>query len=103
MKDSSQRISMETKLTVNPNMVLREEEDECALLFDPDSGSVSVLNLTAATVWKLLDGQRTLSEVMEVLRGEFENMDSNAEDQVLKLIQELRRTGALGTLAEVSR
>ena len=103
MKDTSQAISMETRLVPNPDIVFREEDDDCGLLFDPESGSVRVLNLTAASIWKSLDGQRTLSEIMEGLKEEFEDMDSNAEDQALRLIQELHRIGVVGTLAEVPK
>jgi hypothetical protein len=103
MKDFPQGISMETRLVVNPNMVLREEDDECAILCDPDSGSIRILNLTAVAIWKLIDGQRTLSEVMEALRESFEDMDRNVEDQVMGLVRELCRVGALGTMAELSK
>ncbi len=103
MKNSSEAISMETRLIPNPDMVLREEDDDCALLFNPDSGSVQILNLTAATIWNLLDGQRRLSEVMAILKERFEEMDSNAEDQILQLVRELHQTGALATLTEVSK
>jgi len=103
MNDFPQGISMGTRLVVNPNMVLREEDDECAILFDPTSGSVRILNLTAVTIWKLLDGQRTLSEVMDALRERFEDMDADAEDQVMGLVRGLCRVGALGTMAELSK
>jgi hypothetical protein len=103
VKVSSQGISVDARLVVNPNMVFREEADDCALLFDPDSGSVKVFNPTASAIWKLLDGKRTLSEVIGVLREEFEDMDAKAEEQVLKLVEELYQVGAIGTMTELSK
>jgi len=94
---------METKLVVNPNMVLREEEDGCAILCDPDSGRIRILNLTAVAIWKLIDGQRTLAEVVEALEESFEGLDADAQDQVARFVQSLYQVGALGTMAELSR
>ena len=102
MNDLPEELSIQSRLLVNPNMVLREEADDCAILFDPDSGSVRILNSTATMIWKLLDGQRSVSEVMESLEHRFEEMDANAEDQVLALLSELYRVGSIGTIAELS-
>ena len=88
---------------VNPNMVLREEGDEGAILFDPDSGAVRVLNCTAVAVWKLLEQERTVKEILGELRDQFEDVDAEAEEQVLGLVQELVRIGAVGTVGELSR
>lgn len=102
MKHFPKEVTKETKLVVNPMMVLREEAEEGAILFDPDSGSVRILNQTATAIWKLLDGRRTLSEVVEALKEQFAEMDANAEDQVLALVGELYRVGAIGTITELS-
>ena len=102
MAELPEGISLDTRLVVNPTMVLREEDDACAILFDPDSGRVRILNTTATAVWKLIDGKRTLSEAIELLEDQFEGMDAEAEDQVLALVGELIRMGALGTITELS-
>ena len=43
----------------NPLSVLREEFDDWALLFDPDSGKVVGLNPVSVFIWKRLDGNHT--------------------------------------------
>ena len=73
------------------------------MLYDPDTGAVRVLNPTAVAVWKLLDGRRTLAEVVEALRESFSEMDDNAPEKVLKLAQGLYRHGAFGTLTELEK
>lgn len=103
MNESPLKISMDMKLVVKPNMVLREEDDDYALLFDPESGAVRILNAPAAAIWNLLDGRRTLAQVMGALREQFESLDTNAEAQVLKLIQDLFQVGAVGTCQELAR
>jgi hypothetical protein len=90
------RISMDTRLVPKPSVVLREEDDNYALLYDPESGSVRILNSTAAAIWNLIDGRRTVGEVMALLREAFEGLDASAETQLLRLIQGLYQVGALG-------
>ena len=103
MNDLQQNVTMQTKLVVNPNMVLREEDDDFSILFDPDSGSVRILNQTATTIWKSLDGQRTVSDITKILVPQFDDVDADAEDQVLELLNELFQIGAVGTITELSK
>lgn len=102
MNDLVENLSMASRPVTNPTMVLREEEDECALLFDPETGSAQILNTTAVAVYKLLDGHRTLAEVMTALRNMFEDIDAQAEEQVLTLVRDLCRLGAIGKVVELS-
>ena len=96
MNDTELKIDLNTRLAVNPNLVLRVEDDDCALLFDPDKGSVEMLNSTAVEIWRLLDGQRSLTEVVEQLSASYDGFDENATGQVLALVDSLARLGAVG-------
>lgn len=98
MASEAPQVTLDTQVALNPNMVLREEDDEGGILFDPDTGAVRLLNLTATTIWKLLEEQRTLRQIMAALREQFEGMDEKAEEQVLSLVSDLVRMGALGTV-----
>jgi hypothetical protein len=100
MTPTSEDLPAGTRLLANPNLVLREEEDEAAILFDPDSGAVRVLNVTAVAVWKLLDGTRTFDQLLAALGEEFDAMDANAAGQVAKLLNDLAAFGAVGVLAD---
>jgi PqqD family protein of HPr-rel-A system len=88
-----------THLIADPNLVLREEEDDAALLFDPETGSVRVLNSTALAVFKLLDGKRDLHQIMADLNQDFSDMDQSAEQQVVELLDYLQSIGAVGVLS----
>ncbi len=46
------------KPIVNPYVQLREEFDDWAILFNPDTGRGFGLNPTGVRVWKLLDGEQ---------------------------------------------
>ncbi|HPM82051.1 MAG TPA: HPr-rel-A system PqqD family peptide chaperone [Candidatus Anammoximicrobium sp.] len=89
----------DARLIANPNLVLREEEDDAALLFDPETGSVNVLNSTGLAVWRLLDGNRDRAQIMGHLREEFDGLDAAAEEQVAALLKRLVAIGAAGVVA----
>ena len=92
MKDN---ISLDSRLMTNPNLVLRVEDDDCGLLFDPDAGTVKVLNRFAVEIWKLLDGQRSLGELIIALGETFDGMGPEAETQVLQTVDSLMQIGAV--------
>ena len=96
LKYLDQEINLETCLAVNPNLVLRIEDDDCALLFDPDQGSVQMLNCTAVEVWQQLDGERSLHEVIETLKNLYDGIDDVAVQQILSLVKNLVDLGAVG-------
>jgi hypothetical protein len=96
LKNLDQEINLETFLAVNPNLVLRIEDDDCALLFDPDRGTVQMLNQTAVAIWQNLDGQRSLGQVIADLHAVYEGMDAVADQKVIDLINDLVTLGAVG-------
>lgn len=90
------KIDLDTRLAVNPNLVLRIEDDDCALLFDPDNGRVEMLNSTAVEIWQHLDGKRSVSEIIDILRGLYDCIDDQAIEQILALVDGLVKLGAVG-------
>jgi hypothetical protein len=82
-------------------MVLRIEDDDCGLLFDPDAGEVRVLNRSAVEIWNMLDGRRSLQELIVDLGDVFDGMGPEAEIQVLQTIKSLMQIGAV-SLSEQS-
>lgn len=100
MPDASLKIDLGSRLAVNPNLVLRIEDDECALLFDPDNGRVAMLNRTAVSLWQQLDGRRSVQEIIEVLKESYDGIDEVAVRQILALINALAASGAVGVWAQ---
>jgi hypothetical protein len=95
------KMDLNTKFMTNPNMVLRVEGDDCAILFDPDAGSVRILNVTAAAVWQLLNGERSVTQLFAHLRETYTGFNAQSETQVLKLLTELQGYGALTPTEEL--
>lgn len=96
MNNELLKIDLDSRLAVNPNLVLRIEDDDCALLFDPDNGRVQMMNSTAVEVWKQLDGKRSLQEVIDNLQDLYEDVDESATGEVLALVETLTGLGAVG-------
>jgi hypothetical protein len=85
-----------TCLIANPELVVNQEEDG-ALLFDPERGQVQVLNPTAAFLFGLLDGRRTTGDLVNCLVQEFELDDRRAaERDVEEFLAFLKGRGLAG-------
>ena len=96
MTDNLLAIDMNTRLAVNPNLVLRIEDDNCGLLFDPDNGTVQMLNETAIAIWQRLDGKSTLREVVDSLEEIYDEISPEVDQQALRLVNQLSGAGAIG-------
>jgi hypothetical protein len=58
------------KLTTNPDIVLREE-DEGAFLFDPDSGRICYLNDLGITIWKWCQESTQTERIVHAISTEY--------------------------------
>ena len=100
MSDGVGDLKMDTILIRNPNFVLRVEEDEGGILFDPDTGAVRLLNGPAAVFWNAVDGQLGISDVIDAVKSEFEDVDADADMQLQELAGKLYSVGAVGIRVE---
>ena len=88
------------KPIVNPFLVLREEFDDWAVLFDPDTCRGFGLNPTGVYVWKLLDSEHTIDDLFEELRGHAKDVPENAREHLTVFVDALvrERLAAYGTM-----
>ncbi|MDD3620841.1 MAG: SynChlorMet cassette protein ScmD [Methanofollis sp.] len=80
----------------NPDIVFREEFDDWAILFDPDTGNVFGLNPTGALAWKMLDGTTSVKEIAEAMMRLFSNVPEEAPAEIMQFIDELVERGYVG-------
>jgi SynChlorMet cassette protein ScmD len=80
----------------NRLIVLREEFDDWAILFDPDTGNAFGLNPTGVFIWKLLDGKHGVEEIVNRLRDEAEDVPENAGEHARQFIVALEQQGLVG-------
>ncbi len=57
--------------------------------------AILTLNETAARAWELIDGQRSMADVLQQMTGEFEVDPSQAGQDLLELTENLFQAGAL--------
>ena len=84
------------KPVANPLVVLREEFDDWAILFEPDTGHAFGINPVSVFIWKRLDGRHTIEDISRELRENCKNMPEEAGDHVKDLIQDLVDGGLAG-------
>lgn len=80
----------------NPLVVLREELDDWAILFDPNTGEGFAVNPVSAYIWKRLDGKNTIEEILSSLREDCEDVPDDAIDSIKEFVQELVDRGLAG-------
>ena len=80
----------------NPEIVLREEFDDWAILFDPDTGQGNTLDPVSVFIWKQLDGEHSITDILAKLRAECEDAPGDAEEKVVAFIDDLVENGLAG-------
>ncbi|HLA28891.1 MAG TPA: SynChlorMet cassette protein ScmD [Syntrophales bacterium] len=83
----------EKNVIANPLIVLREEFDDWAILFDPDTGNTFGLNPTGVLIWKQLDGHYTLGDIVSKIREAAADVPSDVAGHVQAFVQSAVRFG----------
>ena len=82
------------KLKQAKGFVIEEMDDE-VLLYKPSIHRAIHLNGSAATIWKLCDGTRTIKDLVTCLMSEYPSAQSSIPFEVQEAIELLLREGAL--------
>lgn len=88
---------MYDQLIANPSTVLREESDDWAVLFDPDTGESFAVDPVGVFIWKRLDGHHALEEIMVELRQKFEHVPETAQEDCMEFLDDLVKRGFAGS------
>jgi hypothetical protein len=92
--------SVATCYLKNPDVGLREEDpDEGALLFNPDTNRIQVINTTGLFIWKQCDEVHTLDEIVAEVQKGFEDvpLEQVAQD-VQQFVDRMVASGFIGTV-----
>lgn len=87
---------MDKKVIASPSVVLREEFDDWALLFDPDSGEVFGINPVSVFIWKNLDGKNSIDDIVSKLSQNCMDLPGSAAKDVNEFVEELIKKGLAG-------
>jgi SynChlorMet cassette protein ScmD len=80
----------------NPVVVLREETDDWAILFNPDTCEAVGINPTGVRIWKLMDGSRDLATITTALTSRFAGVPEGAALEVSDYVVGLAARGFVG-------
>ena len=84
----------------NPVVVLREEFDDWALLFNPDNAAAVGINPLGAAIWKKLDGKRTVADVVDAIKRDYRDVPDGVWDDVSTFVNQLGEQGFIGQTVE---
>jgi len=78
----------------NPKVVFREEFDNWAIIFNPDSNETYGLDSLSAFIWKKLDGKHSIEEIAKLLEKEcIDTVPENAKEDITDFIKDLVNEG----------
>lgn len=89
----------EARYERDPNVVTREIAGERILVpirkQVADMAAIYVLNETAARIWNLLDGQRSVADIGGILEQEYSVESDTVQADVVEIVEQLRQLGML--------
>ena len=80
----------------HPHVVLREEFDDWALLYNPDTAAVVGTNPTGVAMWKQIDGEKLPQDIVESLLEEFDCTPEKLTEDLDKFLDQLESRGFIG-------
>lgn len=89
-------MELSTKPIANPDVIFQEQFDNWAVLFNLDTAGAVALNPTGVVVWKLIDGQRSVADIVTAVEGRFKDAPDTVADDVTSLLDILTEEGFVG-------
>jgi SynChlorMet cassette protein ScmD len=84
------------KPIANPIVVLREEFDDWAVLFNPDTADAVGTNPVGVAVWKLIDGKRSIEDIVSKIKNSFEDTPDSSFKEIVAFVNTLAENGFVG-------
>jgi hypothetical protein len=96
-------ISLPDKPFPNPSAITEDGADGWTLLVNPDTAGAMAVNRTGALVWRLADGRRTVSDIIESVRRRFPNAPDSLGNDVRVTLYMLCEEGFVGEEIPIRR
>ena len=85
----------------NPDVAVTEEDSDGALIFNPDTDQIRVLNQTGFFIWKLCNGDNDKTGIISAVKNSFGAVpEDEICQQVESFIDEMVKSGFIGTVEE---
>jgi len=100
----AKNISQNIMYLCNPEVVLREEDEDGGLLFNPDTNQVKVVNNSGLLIWKQFGKEQRLDTVIAILQDTFgdtsyEEIMADARTFLADMVQ----SGFIGIVESVNK
>jgi hypothetical protein len=84
----------------SPDVVLREEPDG-ALLFNPDTNQIRVINTTGLFIWNACEGGSSAEDIVSLLQTSFDGVPAGqVAGQVRDFIDDMAANGFIGLVQD---
>jgi len=80
----------------NPIVVLREEFDDWAVLFNPDTAYAVGTNPVGVAVWKMMDGKKSIEDIVSKIKNSFDGTPDAAIREIAAFVDTLAKSGFVG-------
>lgn len=101
IKNKRGDVMSQTKYIQNPDVNLREEDEDGALLFNPDTDQVKLLNQTGHYIWKRCQKEVTIDQIIEAFKKDFDDVPENQiKSDIEEFVKQMVDTGFIGILEE---
>ena len=84
------------KIIINPSVVLREEFDDWAILFNPESANAVGINPVGIAIWKLMDGHRGVDDIIAEISKRFSDAPTTVDEDISAFIEDLYKKNFIG-------
>ena len=85
----------------NPDVVIHEEDPDGALVFNPDTDQIKVLNQTGFFIWQLCDGSYDMESIIARVKETFDEIpEDQVSVQVEDYVNEMVSAGFIGIVEE---
>jgi len=92
---------LDRRFTKDPSIVFRKVAEEFILVPIKQKASevesIYTMNEVASRIWELIDGERSLRDIKEIIIREFEVSPEEAEEDLVDFTKQLAKIGAVRT------
>ncbi len=97
----SETVLTNTPLMCNPDVVLREEDEDGGLLYNPDTNQVKVVNTSGLFIWKQFKEVNTSEKVADAVLKNFEDATLEVvQADLAEFLQDMLATGFIGEVTK---
>jgi len=77
-------MSMQTRYRTNPVISFKDEGDEGAVLYNPDTDKVIIINAVGAKIWRFIEEARTSAEIVAMIMESYSEISTAKAQEDLK-------------------